>query len=399
MSSLLEIALYKYMRLLQQKRKEQEQAARESQAKSREKKDSETTAEAPPELSHFIHKWWEKYFKAETPPNDSVSTSTSQQQTPTSSSSSVSVGRKLRGLVSPTPLKATAATAIMLVVLTFLESRTEIRGTWLMQHMFMGALVGIGTNWLAIKMLFRPHKKWLFLQGVIPREREAIIDSIANGVATQLLDKATVSKAIRDSDIVSKKVLQFIEKLREIVSDKELQGDINQIISGYVRAFVSNKEFRERLINTIANMARLLPDKLNWVPEFIKDWLGRKASDLVKRNRQRILKATDDYLGATIEKIAAKVVKWLQKAPETFNKSRSEVEEWLTDRIIEAAQEFDVKSIIVKKMREFDLMRIERLILDATERQLAYIQYYGLLIGAIVAPTVLLIGWMFSFFS
>ena len=47
----------------------------------------------------------------------------------------------------------------------------------------VGALIGYATNWLAVKMLFRPRQPWgagvLKFQGVVPRRQEALADSIS----------------------------------------------------------------------------------------------------------------------------------------------------------------------------------------------------------------------------
>ena len=54
----------------------------------------------------------------------------------------------------------------------------------------LGALIGFGTNWLAIKSLFRPLRpRWYSLgwQGVIPRNRDKLADNISKVVGTDLL--------------------------------------------------------------------------------------------------------------------------------------------------------------------------------------------------------------------
>jgi len=67
----------------------------------------------------------------------------------------------------------------------------------------VGAIIGLFTNWLAIKMLFRPlaEKRVLglklpFTPGVLPRERERIATSLGDTVAIDLLDEATIAKRI-----------------------------------------------------------------------------------------------------------------------------------------------------------------------------------------------------------
>lgn len=64
----------------------------------------------------------------------------------------------------------------------------------------VGSVIGLFTNWLAIKMLFRPlaERRVLglrvpFTPGILPRERERISRSLGDTVAVDLLDQSTVT--------------------------------------------------------------------------------------------------------------------------------------------------------------------------------------------------------------
>ena len=68
----------------------------------------------------------------------------------------------------------------------------------------VGSVIGLFTNWLAIKMLFRPlaEKRLLglrvpFTPGILPRERERMARSLGETVAVDLLDERTVSERLR----------------------------------------------------------------------------------------------------------------------------------------------------------------------------------------------------------
>jgi uncharacterized membrane protein YheB (UPF0754 family) len=67
----------------------------------------------------------------------------------------------------------------------------------------VGAIIGYFTNWLAIKMLFRPHQekrilgfKMPFTPGLIPKERERIAKSVGETVGTHLLTDDAIKKAL-----------------------------------------------------------------------------------------------------------------------------------------------------------------------------------------------------------
>ncbi len=68
----------------------------------------------------------------------------------------------------------------------------------------VGAVIGLFTNWLAIKMLFRPllerrifGLRVPFTPGILPRERKRLARSLGETVAVDLLDPKTVSDRLR----------------------------------------------------------------------------------------------------------------------------------------------------------------------------------------------------------
>ena len=68
----------------------------------------------------------------------------------------------------------------------------------------VGAVIGLFTNWLAIKMLFRPLEaryvfgfRMPFTPGILPRERKRIAESLADTVANDLLTQESVEERLR----------------------------------------------------------------------------------------------------------------------------------------------------------------------------------------------------------
>lgn len=70
---------------------------------------------------------------------------------------------------------------------------------------FLGALIGYVTNYLAIKMLFRPHKKYYVFKkipvpltpGIIPKKRKGIASGIGGVVGDLLLNEVTIRDKIK----------------------------------------------------------------------------------------------------------------------------------------------------------------------------------------------------------
>lgn len=72
----------------------------------------------------------------------------------------------------------------------------------------MGAIIGYFTNWLAIKMLFRPLReiriagiKIPFTPGILPRERKRLAESLGDTVAQELLTPQVITERIHSPQI------------------------------------------------------------------------------------------------------------------------------------------------------------------------------------------------------
>ena len=68
----------------------------------------------------------------------------------------------------------------------------------------LGALIGFGTNWLAIKSLFRPLRpRWYSLgwQGVIPRNKEKLAVNISRVVGTDLLARDYLLEQLQNATL------------------------------------------------------------------------------------------------------------------------------------------------------------------------------------------------------
>ena len=81
----------------------------------------------------------------------------------------------------------------------------------------VGAIVGAATNYMAIKMLFRPYKPIYFMRwrlpltpGLIPKRRDVLAVQLGKTVSDYLLTPDTIKKKFL-SEEVRKNVLQFAQ--------------------------------------------------------------------------------------------------------------------------------------------------------------------------------------------
>ena len=126
----------------------------------------------------------------------------------------------------------------------------------------VGAIIGYITNWLAIKMLFRPHKetrifnfKVPFTPGLIPKEKARIAKNVGESVGQHILTKETILKSLCSENInqqldswIQNKVGTMKNSKRTVEKEiKELLGD----------------EYCDFIGNTNNNISKLLVDYIN----------------------------------------------------------------------------------------------------------------------------------------
>jgi uncharacterized membrane protein YheB (UPF0754 family) len=90
----------------------------------------------------------------------------------------------------------------------------------------VATLHGYGAAWLAVRMLFRPHKPVRVLgltvwpQGMIPRHRERLAQTIGNAVGNELVSQETVIHALFETGFFRRKVETFVGTYTEELLDK-----------------------------------------------------------------------------------------------------------------------------------------------------------------------------------
>ena len=119
----------------------------------------------------------------------------------------------------------------------------------------VGAGIGLFTNWLAIKMLFRPLAERRlfglripFTPGILPRERQRIASSLGDTVAIDLLDEATIATRLR-----SPAFKDAIRKAALGLGRKALDTTPADLVSGMDRGIIES--LRPVLVEALSSLA------------------------------------------------------------------------------------------------------------------------------------------------
>jgi uncharacterized membrane protein YheB (UPF0754 family) len=94
-----------------------------------------------------------------------------------------------------------------------------------------GSIIGYTTNWLAIKMLFKPHQaayigkfRIPFTPGVIPREQKRIAKSLGQAVGNNLLTEEVILKELTNKQVIEQLQTYIIGDLLWIKSIQVKKG-------------------------------------------------------------------------------------------------------------------------------------------------------------------------------
>ena len=155
---------------------------------------------------------------------------------------------------------------------------------------------GFGAAWMAIWMLFHPYKPVKFLgitvwpQGMIPRHRERLAQSIGNAVGNELVSQETVFDALFETSFFKRKVEDFVDSYsRELLST--VYPSFLDVLPPQARAQVLDtiSSLQYRLAEHIAAML-----KSDETAAAVRGFVDRQIDELLSRRVEETL--NDDAL-------------------------------------------------------------------------------------------------------
>lgn len=278
----------------------------------------------------------------------------------------------------------------------------------------MGTVIGYGTNYLAVKMLFRPKrpvkafgKTLPFTPGVIPKQKAKLAGAVGNAVGTSLLTKEDIKSKLAGDELktaVTGKITEILsvqldEEIKHLAKlDEDGYGDMKaklsamitkQIIASVNSVGVANKISEE---SSKALMEKIAGNMLKYVvsEEMVKqftDHIGRKVQEYVDENGAAIVRGEVDKRLDALE--GNTVTELLERVDITEEKLQSKVSEWYDKAVDKAVDELlahiDISAMIKQKIDEMDVDKLEDLVLKVMKEQLDVIINLGALIGFALA--------------
>ena len=294
-----------------------------------------------------------------------------------------------------------------------------------MYHYFVGPLVGaaIGffTNYIAIRMLFRPHQpKYLmgfhipFTPGIIPKEKSRIASSIGKAVSENLMNREVLEKSLLSEEMLTKMnaaIDEFVttqsqndetieQFARHYLNEEDIAAMHHDVTSGIVK-MITGKLQDSRMGDNIAHMAtehalektrnslagRLGADLLiQPLAQPIEKLMAKHINEILQNNSQQMIQnlvneESGHLMGMTMSQVVTSHSEQLEKVKNSiFNAYRVIITEHLP-RIL---QDIDISAIIEQRINEMDMAEAEAIILDVMKKELRAIVWLGGLLGGIM---------------
>ncbi|MCB9932269.1 MAG: DUF445 family protein [Planctomycetes bacterium] len=99
----------------------------------------------------------------------------------------------------------------------------------------IGGLVGFGTNWVAIKMLFHPRVRVFGVQGVVPARRLELARSVGETLEEHLISGDRMHKLLVGSGAVNEAIDKLAAHLPRLLDDPDSRELITREVTGTIQ--------------------------------------------------------------------------------------------------------------------------------------------------------------------
>ena len=287
----------------------------------------------------------------------------------------------------------------------------------LLMHPLVGAIIGYITNWIAVKMLFRPSKaiyigkfRLPFTPGIIPKNQSRLATGISNTISGSLLNEDVLKENLLSEDIKN--------QINEYI-DSFLNSDETEAIS--LNDLIKQTEYSDKLNTTISNLIETISNSiLTTIKEAnLAEALSIQIENAIKENMQKnvitklIKKPVIDGLSANLEPkineyidingkdlIKGMVEKELTKYLNTsnmdvkdfINQSNIDIKgiiislysSIISTKLSSILETINISKVIENEINSFEPKKMEELILSIISKELNALVNLGAIIGLLL---------------
>lgn len=302
-----------------------------------------------------------------------------------------------------------------------ISQKTSYKGDRTMHYLelisgpLIGGIIGYSTNYIAVKMLFRPLKPVKignytlpFTPGIIPKRKDKLAEAIGNAVGQNLFTKQDMQELFQDSN-VRNSILQGVLSKLETVMDASIQDVAKKFvkeetlerkkadITDFLTAKIKNGILELDLGTLIAEGgSSVIKEKFQggMFSFFLKDDLiasiaepiGREVEKYIEANGDEIFRpVVEKQLNELLEMNTEEALDLLGLDVDKLKEALSQAYDALVSENIEKLlSKFDITGTVQKKVQEMDVAELEKLVLSVMKKELDVIVNLGALLGFLI---------------
>jgi uncharacterized membrane protein YheB (UPF0754 family) len=278
----------------------------------------------------------------------------------------------------------------------------------------LGAVIGYFTNWLAVKMLFRPYypikigKHTLpFTPGIIPKRKGELAKAVGKAVSETLFTGDDMVNALCGDD-AKRRVEDIAVDMFASASDESL-GDMLNSFGGddtkdKIQNFVTDRVYsavqKLDLGQIVADeSARVVVQKKSSLGMFLSDDLIYSITGKLKDGVNNYVEDNGRSLigsavGDEIDGLAQKPVSSLSGviSEDMIRSAAGKVYDKVIKGVLSSlASRVDIGGIVEQKINEMDVKDLEKLVLSVMKKELRAIVNLGALIGFILGIVMIFV--------
>ncbi len=288
---------------------------------------------------------------------------------------------------------------------------------------FMGALIGYGTNTLAVEMLFRPYVpkyigRWRlpFTPGLIPKEQGRIAESLGDLIEKELFSPEVVSEAL-DTPEAKAAVGAWLDHLMDPSSatDKTPRQLLIEVFDE--AAYIQKREELSTLLCTYLvkktteaklgeSFARQLSHRTDEKIPFLRsgsleDMYVNTLGKLIDRElekslpgivQQYVYTEAGAFLGTPL---SVTLKNHEQSLPQLKDTLMGLIHAALLGALPQLLSSGEIKRLVVKRIGSLEPRELNKLLKGLMKKELAAIEWLGALLGGILGAVTYFAGKLF----
>lgn len=278
-------------------------------------------------------------------------------------------------------------------------------GTHLLIIPLVGACIGYVTNYIAVKMLFRPYKPVMlgkfrlpFTPGVIPKNKERIARACGNAIAGNLLTLEDMRGAL-DVDKLAGQVADSVklDMTLESLASKETIEKIKKILSAKIIEKINGMDIegivRDVGVNAVMDKIKGSMVSMFITPNMIESFAVPVAGEIRKYLQNDGSEKIEKMVAEEVEEFAfVPVNETLEGIGIDYRGIiRKVVSDLMEEKLQGLLSEIDIAGIVEAKINSMDMREFEDLVFSIMKKELQAIVNLGALIGLVIGLINLLV--------